>query len=44
MYWEERKLHWEAKMTYILGKLEIANVAYRENILCSQPICAHVLL
>jgi hypothetical protein len=28
MYWEERKLHWEVRMTYILGKIELAKVTY----------------
>jgi hypothetical protein len=25
---EERKLHWEVRMTYILGKMEMAKVTY----------------
>jgi hypothetical protein len=28
MYWEERKLYCEVKMTYILGKFEIAKMTY----------------
>jgi hypothetical protein len=28
MYLEERKLHWEVRMTYILGKIELAKVTY----------------
>jgi hypothetical protein len=28
MYWEERNMHWEVRMIYILGKLEMAKVIY----------------
>jgi hypothetical protein len=28
MYWEERNMHWEVRMIYILGKLEMAKVTY----------------
>jgi hypothetical protein len=26
MYWEERKMHWESRVTSILGKLEMTKV------------------